>query len=100
MAELVKNGGQAMTDWLWELMREVWKTKQVPQEWSNATLIPLQKKKGSKLRDNYRGIALLSVPGKELSLMLLERLWAIKDPQLLECSVGFGRVVGQQIRTG
>ena len=42
----------------------------------------------------------MSVPGKELSLILFERLWAIKDPQLLECSVGFGRAVGQQIRFG
>ena len=33
VAELVKNGGQAMVDWLWELPREVWRTKQVPQEW-------------------------------------------------------------------
>ena len=24
VAELVKNGGQAMVNWLWELLREVW----------------------------------------------------------------------------
>ena len=41
-----------MTDWLWEILREVWKTKQVPQEWSNTTLIPLHMKKGSKSCDN------------------------------------------------
>ena len=27
--EMVKNGGQAMIDWLWELLREVWKMLQV-----------------------------------------------------------------------
>ena len=27
VAELVKNGGQAMVDWLWELLREVWRKK-------------------------------------------------------------------------
>ena len=87
-AEVVKGGGQAMIDWLWELLREVWKTKQVPQEWKNATLIPLHKK-DRKVCDNYRGIALLSIPGKVLSLILLERLQAIIDPQLLESQCGF-----------
>ena len=38
---------------------------------------------------NYRGIALLSIPGKILSLILLERLQAIIDPQLLESQCGF-----------
>ena len=27
VAELVKNGGQVMVDWLWKLLREVWRTK-------------------------------------------------------------------------
>ena len=30
VAELVKNEGQAMVDWLWELLREVWRMTQVP----------------------------------------------------------------------
>ena len=45
VAELVKNGGEAMIDWLMELLQEMWKTRQVPQEWENATLVPLHKKK-------------------------------------------------------
>ena len=65
-----------MIDWLWELLREVWRTKQVPQEWKNAILIPLHKKQSRKACDNYRGIALLSVPGKVQSLTLLNRLQA------------------------
>ena len=44
VVELVKNGGQAMIDWLWELLKEVWRMKQIPQEWKNAILIPLHKK--------------------------------------------------------
>ena len=44
VAELVKNGGQVMVDWLWELLREVWRTKRVPQDWKNVILIPLHKK--------------------------------------------------------
>ena len=99
VAELLKNGGEAVIDWLMELMQEVWRTRQVPQEWRNATLIPLFKKKDRKHCDNYRGISLLSVPGKVLALILLERLQAIIDPQLMEAQCGFrkGRGTVDQI---
>ena len=89
VAELLKNGGETMIDWLMELLREVWKTRQVPQEWKNATLVPLHKKKDRRICDNYRGISLLSVPGKVLTLILLERLQAIINPQLMEAQCGF-----------
>ena len=91
VAELLKNGGETVIEWLTELMQEVWRTRQVPQEWKNATLIPLFKKKDRKQCDNYRGISLLSVPGKVLALILLERLQAIIDPQLMEAQCGFRR---------
>ena len=65
----------------------------------NAILIPLHKKKDRKVCDNYRGIASLSVPRKVLSLILLERLENIIDPQLLESQCGFpqGRGTTDQI---
>ena len=99
VAELVKNGGQVMVDWLWELLREVWRTKRVPQDWKNAILIPLHKKQSRKDCNNYRGIALLSVPGKVLSLVLHNRLQAVIEPQLLEAQCGFrkGRGTTDQI---
>ena len=64
----------------------------------NATLIPIHKK-DRKVCDNYRGIALLSVPGKVLSLVLLEMLESIIDSQLLESQCGFrqGRGTTDQI---
>ena len=71
----------------------------MPQEWKNATLIPLHKKKDGKVCDDHQGIALLIIPGKVLSLILLERLHAIIDPQLLESQCGFrkGRGTTDQI---
>ena len=32
VAELLKNGGETVIDWLTELMQEVWRTQQVPHE--------------------------------------------------------------------
>ena len=93
-AEVVKSGGQTMIDWLWELLKEVWKTEQVPQEWKNATLIPLYKK-DQKVCSKYRGIALLSIPGKVLTSLLQERLQAIIDPQHLESQCGFQKGRGK-----
>ena len=43
--ELLKNGEEAMVDWVTELVQEVWRTRQVPQEWKDAMLVPLFKKK-------------------------------------------------------
>ena len=90
-AELLKSGGSAVIDWLTELLQEVWKTRQIPQEWKDATLVPLHKKTDKKICDNYHGVALLSVPGKALALVLLERLQTIIEPQLLEAQCGFQR---------
>ena len=99
VAELVKNGGEAMIDWMMELVQEVWKTRQVPQEWRNATLVPIYKKRDRRVCGNYRGVSLLSVPGKVLTLILLERLQAIIEPQLMEAQCGFreGRGTVDQI---
>ena len=59
----------------------VWSTH-VPQEWKDATLVPLLKRT-KRICDNYRGVALLSVPSKLLALITLERLQAIVESQLL-----------------
>ena len=34
-----KSGGEAMIDWLWELLQMVSRTKEVPSEWKSATLV-------------------------------------------------------------
>ena len=95
MAELLKSGGETVIDWLTELMQEVWQTRKVQQ---NATLIPLFKKDRTQC-NNYSEISLLSVSGKVLTLILLQRLHAIIDPQLLEAQCGFrkGRGTADQI---
>ena len=91
VAEMLKAGGEATAEWLFDIIRGVWRTRTVPVEWKRSVLIPIHKKNDRKVCDNYRGIALLSVPGKVLSLILLERLQTIIDPQLLDSQCGFRR---------
>ena len=88
VAEMLKSGGEVMIDWLLEILQEVWRTKQLPSEWKKSILVPVHKK-DRKVCDNYRGISLLSIPGKVLSLVLLDRLETIIDPQLMEAQCGF-----------
>ena len=64
-----------------------------------ADIYYVHKKKDRKVCDNYRVISLLSVPKKVLSLVLLDRLVTIIDPQLMEGQCGFqkGRGTVNQI---
>ena len=45
----------------------------VPEDWKKQLLIPLHKKGSKKDCDNYRGIALLSIPSKVFSRAILNR---------------------------
>ena len=60
----------------------------VSQDWKDGMLISLHKK-NDKIYNNYRGIALLSIPGKVLSLVIFSRLQIIIKPQLLQAQCGF-----------
>ena len=56
---MLKGGDSIITDWLLKLMKEVWRTGVVPQDWKDAELIPLYKNGDRKRCDNYQGISLL-----------------------------------------
>ena len=100
VAELLKNGEEAVIDWLCELLQTVWRTRQVPGERKNSTLLPLHKKNDRKVCNNYLGISLLNLPGKVLALILFERLQAIIETQLMDTQCGFkkGRSTANQVR--
>ena len=45
----------------------------VPRDWSDAILIPIPKKGNLSRCDNWRGISLLEVTGKEMARILYKR---------------------------
>ena len=64
-------------------------TEQIPDEWKEGYLIKLPKKGDLGNCNNYRGIMLLSVLGKVLSRILLNRIKGKVDPDLRDQQAGF-----------
>ena len=71
-------------EWLHRIMNRAWKSGMVPDDWRKALVVPVHKK-GSKLQcKNYRGISLLSIPGKVYAKILEKRLRNITEDKILE----------------
>ena len=74
-AEIYKAGDPLVAKKLTELFHIMWRKEAIPQELKDATIIHLFKRKGdAQVCDNHRGISLLSVAGKILARVLLNRL--------------------------
>ena len=45
---------------MWEILREVWRSERMPDEWTRSVIVPIFKNKGDILDcKQYRGIKLL-----------------------------------------
>ncbi|KAG0711023.1 Iron-sulfur protein NUBPL [Chionoecetes opilio] len=74
-AELLKAGGEAMIRGLHAVLTAVWQSGTIPPDWKRGLVVPIWKGKGDRQDcNNYRGITLLSVPGKVLAHLLLTRI--------------------------
>ena len=74
-AEIYKAGGPPVAEKLKELFHIMWRKEAIHQEFKDATIIHLFKRKGNpQVCDNHRGISLLSIAGKILARVLLNRL--------------------------
>ena len=74
-AEVYKAGGLPMAEKLTELFHCTWRKEAIPQEFKDASIIHLYKRKGNpQVCDNHRDISLLSIAGKILAKILLNRL--------------------------
>ena len=59
----------------WQLFHIIWRKEAIPQEFKDATIIHLFKRKGNpQVYDNHRSISLLSIAGKILARVLLKQL--------------------------
>ena len=79
-AEVSKAGGLPMAEKLTELFQCMWRKEAIPQDFNDVSIIHLYKRKGNpQVCDNHRGISLLSIAGKILAKILMNRLNAHLD---------------------
>lgn len=88
-AEALKTDIETSVDILHPLFRKIWEEEQVPTEWKEGYLVKLPKKGDLSSCSNYRGITLLSIPGKVLNRVILNRIKDAVDPQLRDQQAGF-----------
>lgn len=90
-AEVYKALGITALEVFHDILLTIWDTEAMPAELRDATIVTLYKNKGSKSDcGNYRGISLLSIAGKILARILLNRLIAnISENCLPEAQCGF-----------
>ena len=73
--EIYKAGGPPVAEKLIKLFHIMWRKEAINQEFKDATIIHLFKRKGNpQVCDNHRRISLLSIAGKILARVLLNRL--------------------------
>ncbi|KAL8596941.1 hypothetical protein ACOMHN_027887 [Nucella lapillus] len=87
--EALKADIQTSTDMLHPLLVKIWETEAVPEDWKKGFLVKLPKKGDLSLCNNWRGIMLLSIPGKVVSRIILERLKTALDKTLRDEQAGF-----------
>ena len=73
-AEAIKADIETSTEILHDLLGKIWEQVEIPTEWKEGYLVKLPKKGDMQDCKNYRGIMLLSVPGKVLNRVILDWL--------------------------
>ena len=77
--EMLKLGGVESVHWLKTIADGIWRTEMVPSDWTKHLLIPIHKKGSCTTCENYRSIALLSIPSKTFSTAILNWLKPCAD---------------------
>ncbi|KAK3564905.1 hypothetical protein QTP86_030846, partial [Hemibagrus guttatus] len=76
--------------WLTRLCNIAWRSGTVPLDWVTGVVVPLFKKGDQRVCYNYRGITLLSLPGKVYSRVLERRVGVCPTSPHVFCGLGEG----------
>jgi sorting nexin-29 len=74
LAELIKAGGETLHSEIHRLICCIWNKEELPQQWKESIIVPINKKGDKTDCNNYRGISDLSTAYKILSNILLAML--------------------------
>ena len=70
--------------WLTRVCKVACSTGQAPKQWQTSVIIPIHKKGDKRKCTNYRGISLISVPGKIYAKCLENKYREIVEPKLTD----------------
>ena len=86
--EMLKAMNNFWVRWLTRVFHVACKTAKIPKQWQISVLIFIHKRDKKKCA-SYRGISLLSLPGKVYAKFLEKRCREIVEPQLQDAQCGF-----------
>ena len=87
--EAIKADITTSVDILHTLFTKIWNEEDIPGDWKKGVLTKLPKKGNLGNCNNYRGITLLSIPGKVFNRIILNKLKDTVDPKLRDNQAGF-----------
>src|SRR6218665_2572562 len=87
--EMIQAGEESSVQMMHTLCKKIYQEKSCPANWGKAIIVPIHKKKDTRDCNNYRGISLLSVPGKVYTSILRQRLKRYVEEIMAEEQAGF-----------
>jgi hypothetical protein len=87
-AEVLKAGGDTMTEQLLKLFVTIWRSENIPSDLRDAIIVTIFKKGDKSQCGDCRGISLLSIAGKVLARILVQRLSMLAETVLPETQCG------------
>ena len=88
-AEVLKVDTEITATVFHRLFQHIWKDEDIPADWAKGIIIKLPKKGDLSDCNNWRGITLLSVPGKVFLRVILNRIEKAIDSKLRNEQAGF-----------
>jgi hypothetical protein len=88
-AEMIQAGGDSTVKVMHTLCNKILEEEIFPEDWEKAVIVPIHKKNDKRECSNYRGISLLSVPGKVFNKMIQQRLKQYVNNVVSEEQAGF-----------
>jgi len=100
-SEILKEGYKNMENRIYELIVQIWNKERIPSSWVEALICPIQKKGDVQNCENFRGISLVNVACKVLSIMLYGKLKPHANQIMGQYQCGFreGVSTNDQIQT-
>ena len=86
---MIQAGEESSVEMMYTLCKRIYQEKSCPADWGKAIIVPIHKKKDKRDCNNYRGISLLSLPGKVYTSILRQRLKRYIEEIVAEEQTGF-----------